>query len=151
MSKIPQVKEYQGLPVVTAEKMRYLDKIASMEYGLPELALMENAGAAVARESLAFAKEVLLKEAAGLRAAICCGRGNNGGDGLVAARYFKAAGAKPEVFILAPAERGYGELTVKNIERAKAEGIKLTLVDKENIESLAGEFLKADILLDALL
>lgn len=151
MSKIPKIKEYQGLPVVTAEKMRYLDKIVSMEYSMPELTLMENAGAAVAREALAFAKAALLKDAAGLKAAVCCGRGNNGGDGLVAARYLKAAGGVPEVFIVAPSERGYGELTVKNIERAKAEGVKITLLAKENIESLAGEFLKADILLDALL
>lgn len=151
MSKIPQIKEYQGLPVVTAEKMRYLDKIASMEYSMPELTLMENAGAAVAREALAFAKEILLKDAAGLKAAVCCGRGNNGGDGLAAARYLKASGAVPEIFILAPSERGYGGLTVKNIERAKTEGVKITLLGKENIESLAEEFSHADILLDALL
>jgi len=151
MSKIPQTKEYQGLPVVTAEKMRYLDKTASTEYCVPELTLMENAGAAVARETLAFAKAALLKDAAGLKAVVCCGRGNNGGDGLVAARYLKAAGAVPEVFILAPSERGYGELVVKNIERAKAEGIKPALLGKENMESLAEEFSKADILLDALL
>jgi len=131
--------------------MRYLDKIASMEYALPELALMENAGAAVAREALVFTKEILLKDSAGLKVAVCCGRGNNGGDGLAAARYLKASGAAPEVFILAPSERGYGELTVKNIERAKTEGIKTTLLGKENIENLAEEFLHADILLDALL
>ena len=74
---------------------------------------MENAGAAVARETLAFAKEVVLKGAAGLKIAVCCGRGNNGGDGLVAARYLKASGAAPEIFILAPSERGYGELAAK--------------------------------------
>ena len=151
MSKIPQIKEYQDLPVVTAEKMRYLDKIASMEYSMPELTLMENAGAAVAREALVFAKEILLKDAAGLKVAVCCGRGNNGGDGLAAARHLKALGAAPEVFILAPSERGYGALTVNNIERAKQEGVNITLLGKEDIEGLAAKFAYADMLLDALL
>ena len=112
---------------------------------------MENAGAAVARETLAFAKEVVLKGAAGLKIAVCCGRGNNGGDGLVAARYLKASGAAPEIFILAPSERGYGELAAKNIERAKTEGVKITFLGEENIESLAEDLLRADIVLDALL
>ena len=151
MSKIPQIREYQGLPVVTAEKMKYLDKIASMEYAMPELALMENAGAAISRETVAFAKETLLKESAGLKVAVCCGRGNNGGDGLVAARCLKASGAAPEVFILAPSEKGYGDLTVKNLERARAEGVEITLVEKQNIEALAEKFSCSDLLLDALL
>jgi len=52
MSKIPQVKEYDGWPVVTAEKMKFLDKKASMEYGIKELDLMENAGRKIAEEIL---------------------------------------------------------------------------------------------------
>jgi len=151
MSKIPQIKEYEGLPVVTAEKMKYLDKKASMEYGLPSLQLMENAGKAIAEETLRIAKEELGKDPGALTAAVCAGRGNNGGDGLVAARYLCAAGARAQVFILEPKDTGYGELVVLNIQKAKDAGVKVTLVTREGLEGLAAEFENADILLDALL
>ncbi|MBI5743660.1 MAG: NAD(P)H-hydrate epimerase [Elusimicrobia bacterium] len=150
MSKVPQVKEFGGLPVVTAEKMRYLDNKASLEYGIPSFTLMENAGRAVAHETLEFAKG-LGKQAAGLKAVVCCGKGNNGGDGLVAARYLKLAGADPRVFILPPKETGYGELVVKNLQAAKDAGVTVTMTRKEDLDALLSEFSAADVLLDALL
>jgi len=151
MSKIPQIKEYGGLPVVTAEKMKYLDKKASSEYGIPDHQLMENAGRVIAEETLRVAREELGKEPGVLKAVVCAGRGNNGGDGLVAARYLSAAGAQARVFILAPKETGFGELVVRNIQKAKEAGISVVLVNAEDLEGLAAEFEKADILLDALL
>ncbi|OGS57986.1 MAG: NAD(P)H-hydrate epimerase [Elusimicrobia bacterium RIFOXYB2_FULL_62_6] len=151
MSKIPQIKEYGGLPVVTAEKMKYLDKKASADHGVPEMQLMENAGKAVALETLRIAAEELGSAPGNLKAAVCSGKGNNGGDGLVAARYLKEAGADAQVFILEPKDTGYGELGVRNLEKAKSAGVKVTLVTKENIEGLAEEFAKAGVLLDALL
>jgi len=151
MSKIPQIKEYGGLPVVTAEKMKYLDKKAVMEHGIPDHRLMENAGKAIAEETLRIAKEELGKAPSELNAAVCSGRGNNGGDGLVAARCLQAAGTLVRVFILEPGEKGYGELVVRNIQKAKDAGVQIVLVTGENMESLAAEFAKADLLLDALL
>ena len=74
MSKIPQVKEYDGRPVVTAEKMKYLDMKASRDYGVPSELLMENAGRAVAEASLEFAASELGKKPEGLKVAVCCGR-----------------------------------------------------------------------------
>jgi NAD(P)H-hydrate epimerase len=151
MSKIPQIKEYGGLPVVTAEKMKYLDMKATAEYSVPAAVLMENAGKAIAEETLAAALAELNLAPSALKAVVCSGKGNNGGDGLVAARYLKAAGADARVFILAPKESGYGELVVANIQKAKEAGVPVSLVEAGNIEGLAGEFGKADILLDALL
>lgn len=151
MSKIPQVKIYDGLPVVTAEKMRYLDKKASQEHGIPAHGLMENAGRAVAEETLKFASAELGKPAAGLKVVVCCGKGNNGGDGLVAARYLKQAGAEVKVFILPPKETGYGELVVKNLEAAKTAGLQVAMTTKDGLEALAADFAAADLLLDALL
>ena len=151
MSKIPQIKEYGGLPVVTAEKSKYLDKKATAEYGVPDHQLMENAGRAVAEEVLRLAKEELGLSPEALKAAVCSGRGNNGGDGLVAARYLKAAGALAQVFILSPKDAGYGELVVRNIQKAKEAGVPVSLVKKEDLEKLSGEFSRNDILLDALL
>jgi len=151
MSKIPQVKEFGGLPVVTAEKMKYLDMKASREYGVPSLLLMENAGRAVAEEILKFSEKELGKKPEGLKAVVCCGKGNNGGDGLVAARCLKQAGAAVKVFILPPKETGYGELVVKNLESAKAAGVPVALTQKDGLDALAAEFAGADILVDALL
>lgn len=151
MSKIPKTKEYEGLPVVTAEKMKYLDKKASMEYGIAEDTLMENAGKAIATETLKVAKEELGKDAAALKVAVCSGRGNNGGDGLVAARYLKTAGAEAQVYMLEPRDTGYGALVVANLQRAGQAGVKVKLITKDDIEILSEEFSKADILLDALL
>ena len=151
MSKIPQVKEFDGFPVVTAEKMKYLDRKASQEYGIPSHTLMENAGRAVAQAALDFAAAELGKQPGDVKAVICCGKGNNGGDGLAAARYLKQAGADVKVFILPPKETGYGELVVKNLEAAKASGVPVALTDKENLYALAAEFAAADLLLDCLL
>jgi len=151
MSKIPQVKEFGGFPVVTAEKMKYLDKKASLEYGIPSHVLMENAGRAVAQASLEFAGSGPGRQPAGLKAVICCGKGNNGGDGLAAARYLKQAGADVKVFILPPKETGYGELVVKNLEAAKAAGVPVEMTRNEDLDALAPAFSSADILLDALL
>lgn len=151
MSKIPQVKEFGGFPVVTAEKMKFLDMKATREYGIPSGELMENAGRAVAGAALEFSAAELAKQPVQLKAVVCCGKGNNGGDGLVAARYLKQAGAGVKVFILPPKETGYGELVVKNIEAAKAAGVPVLMTEKGDLDPLAAEFAAADILLDALL
>ncbi|OIO01675.1 MAG: NAD(P)H-hydrate epimerase [Elusimicrobia bacterium CG_4_10_14_0_2_um_filter_56_8] len=151
MSKIPQVKEFDGFPVVTAEKMKYLDKKASMEYGVASDVLMENAGRAVAQAVVEFAAAGLGKRPAGLKAVVCCGKGNNGGDGLTAARYLKQAGAEVKVFILPPKETGYGELVVKNLAAAKAAGVPVEMTAKEGLDALSAAFSGADLLVDALL
>lgn len=137
--------------MVTAEKMKYLDKKASGDYGIPEDVLMENAGKAIAEETIRISREELGIEPGALKVVVCSGKGNNGGDGLVAARYLKAAGAGVQVFIIKSGEAGYGELVVRNIQRAGDAGIKVTFVTEENLIELPLEFEKADILLDALL
>lgn len=137
--------------MVTAEKMKYLDKKASLDYGIPEDRLMENAGKAAALETMRIARKELGRDPDALNVVICSGKGNNGGDGLVAARYFKAAGTGARVFILKPGESGYGKLVASNIKRARAAGVKVSLVAGEDPEYLSPEFEKADILLDALL
>lgn len=145
MSKIPQVKTYEGLPVVTAEKMKYLDKKAVMEYKVREIDLMENAGRGVAAQAL----KLLGENEKNILA--CCGRGNNGGDGLVAARFLKESGKEVEVLIMPPRREGYGKLVVENINRAKTAGIKIGIMEAADLESFAGKFGRADAFVDALL
>jgi ADP-dependent NAD(P)H-hydrate dehydratase / NAD(P)H-hydrate epimerase len=68
------------LPILTPAESAELDR-ASAERGVTVQGLMENAGRAVARAAVDLAGG-----AYGLRAVVVCGKGNNGGDGLVAAR-----------------------------------------------------------------
>jgi len=151
MSKIPQIKEFQGLPVVTSEKMKYIDKKASMEYGISEETLMENAGKALYEEIKRFSKDTLKKDINKCDISVFCGRGNNGGDGLVCSRYLKENGANVKVFMVSPSEKGYNELVVKNLEKTKKCNIDIQLTDFNNIDEIPEKIKNTDLIIDALL
>jgi NAD(P)H-hydrate epimerase len=82
------------MKIVTAEEMRRIEKDCEAR-GLPSSALMENAGLAVANRI-----EELSGGAAGKSILILIGPGNNGGDGLVAARHFHDRGARVNLYLL---------------------------------------------------
>jgi NAD(P)H-hydrate epimerase len=75
--------------VLTAAQMREADRRCIEELGIPGAVLMDNAGAAVFREI------------AGGPVGIVCGKGNNGGDGFVVARFALLAGMEPTVVLAA--------------------------------------------------
>jgi NAD(P)H-hydrate epimerase len=84
------------MKILTAEEMGAADR-RSVESGVPVMQLMEHAGAAVARFCLRrFAGDGLV--------VVLAGKGNNGGDGLVAARRLAAAGCRVRVALLRPNE-----------------------------------------------
>ncbi len=87
------------MKVLTPDEMRAVDSRAIDEMGMPGLSLMENAGRAVA--------EWVLDRLPADLVVILAGRGNNGGDGLVAARYLAENGREVEVYLL----RGGKDLT----------------------------------------
>jgi ADP-dependent NAD(P)H-hydrate dehydratase / NAD(P)H-hydrate epimerase len=80
-----------------AEEMRATDRWAIKDRGVPSLELMETAGRAVADSAASVARSS--------RAAIVCGKGNNGGDGLVAARALREMGFEVDALLLAPADQ----------------------------------------------
>jgi ADP-dependent NAD(P)H-hydrate dehydratase / NAD(P)H-hydrate epimerase len=82
-------------PVYDAAGMRAADSWAIEEQGIPSLELMEAAGAAIAEAARDVAR--------GDSARVVCGKGNNGGDGLVAARYLGEMGYQVEALLLWPA------------------------------------------------
>lgn len=82
------------IPHVTVEQMRRVDELVPGHFGIDILQLMENAGRSVAMQA---------REMVGTRGkiiTIMCGKGHNGGDGLVAARFLSAWGAT--VYIMLP-------------------------------------------------
>src|SRR3954452_11155152 len=81
-------------PCLDADEMRATDAWAINDRGVPSLDLMETAGRAVA--------EAAAQVAASSRAAIVCGKGNNGGDGLVGARALRETGFEVEALLLGP-------------------------------------------------
>lgn len=85
--------------VLLPEEMADLDRAAAEE-GITSRELMEKAGRAVAEQ----AREMLGGICAGRRVVVAAAKGNNGGDGLVAARYLASWGGEVEVFLLARPE-----------------------------------------------
>jgi NAD(P)H-hydrate epimerase len=76
------------LPLFDAAEMRAVDRWAIEEQGIPEAELMEAAGTALAEAVAQLAPQGPVR--------ILCGKGNNGGDGLVAARHLEAMGFEVE-------------------------------------------------------
>ena len=86
------------MKILTAAEMRETDRATSERFGVASHDLMENAGSAVAQF-------VLSRYPAANRIGVICGKGNNGGDGFVAARKLHEAGRAVRVLLLAqPAE-----------------------------------------------
>jgi NAD(P)H-hydrate epimerase len=122
---------------LTAQEMRELDRAAGEEHGMPAAVLMENAGAALAKRALELASP------AG-RILVLCGHGNNGGDGLVAARKLHAAGRLVSVELMAPGEALEGE-PHRNFKALKSSGLSAAAISPELPVGVG------DVVIDALL
>lgn len=147
----PIPSTWEGLPVVNAAAMRALDLAATGKHGLQALDLMENAGKAVAAECAAFLADKGLSLAQA-NVVVCCGRGANGGDGLVAARHLREGGATVAVFLCPPKNDGageYPELVRVNRTRAKAAGVTITPAGPG--AGLAAALTRCHLAIDALL
>jgi ADP-dependent NAD(P)H-hydrate dehydratase / NAD(P)H-hydrate epimerase len=130
------------MKIVTAAEMREIDRLTSQRFGVPSLVLMENAGTAVC-------DFVHSRYPVGKTVGVICGKGNNGGDGLVAARKLHEAGREVRVLILAdPAELGgdagemFKRLPLKAATARSGGDLK---------GAAAREVLAGDILIDAIL
>ena len=130
------------MKIVTAEEMRAIDRATTEKHGVPSLTLMENAGTAVAE----FAQKHFDFQS------VCavCGRGNNGGDGFVAARKLHEAGKKVSVIVLAKSAE---DLRGDAAEMFKKLPVPASWVaDEKNFSQPEIErALKSDLILDAIL
>lgn len=126
------------MKLVTVEQMMELERRA----GVPVPQLMENAGLAVAQEAW-----MLLGDVVERRIVVLAGPGNNGGDGLVAARHLHDWGATTAVYLLSPRpedDANYRQLLERQVPVQVAEED----ADSKALEALLGE---AELVVDALL
>lgn len=124
------------MKVVTSEEMTLIDKKTIEEYGVSSLTLMERAGKAVAQRI----KEHFKKG----KVLIIAGPGNNGGDGMVAARYLKRAGFKVKVYLVFEKEKLSPEARTQ-LERLRKARIPFLIT-----RDLREEDLNGSIIVDAL-
>lgn len=123
------------LPLLDADQMRSIDRWTIGEQGVPSLDLMERAGAGVCRAAEELAPDGPV--------AVVCGKGNNGGDGLVTARLLREAGRTVTVLCAAPVEELSGDAAV-NLSRLPGEPPVETT-------AFAGKLEGASVVVDALL
>jgi hydroxyethylthiazole kinase-like uncharacterized protein yjeF len=103
-------------PLPDAAEQRAIDAWAIEERGIPSLELMENAGGGLA--------ELIDTRVPNGRIAVVCGKGNNGGDGLVAARWLRGRGREVDVLLLGLGEELTGDPRA-NLERLSGEEPRL--------------------------
>jgi hydroxyethylthiazole kinase-like uncharacterized protein yjeF len=132
--------------VLTAAQMREADRLTTERYGISSLQLMENAGAAITE----FLREKF-NALAQRKIIVLCGKGNNGGDGLVVARLLKESGCLPEVVLFADPGTTEGDAGV-NLKRWQQSLGKLRVVTSSaEWDPVREELSSAHLIVDALL
>lgn len=125
--------------MITGKEVKVLD-INAEYYGTPPEKLMENAGKHVADfiEETTDAPHVV----------VICGKGNNGGDGFVAARYLSKK-FPVELFLVGKEENIHTSIARMNFSKLKS--LPITLHDIRHLEKLPDSLKKATVIVDAML
>ena len=134
-------------PVFTAAEMRDLDRRAVADLGMAGATLMENAGRGAA-EALVELLPALGAPRRGARIAIVCGKGGNGGDGFVVARWLRRRGLRPVVMLAARPQDVVGDAGAKLAALRRA-GVSVTVI--EDAEAASARLDDAHVVVDALL
>jgi hydroxyethylthiazole kinase-like uncharacterized protein yjeF len=132
------------MEILTSAEMGAADRRTAEEFGVPLETLMENAGGAVAGFCLR-------RYSAVERVVVLCGKGNNGGDGLVAARMLAAAGVAVAVVLLGGEDEVKGD-AAGALQRLRAEAPEVLLravVDEAGLAGAKQAMGSADLLIDA--
>ncbi|HXV64647.1 MAG TPA: NAD(P)H-hydrate dehydratase [Vicinamibacteria bacterium] len=132
--------------VLDSAAMREADRRTIEDIGLPGRVLMENAGRAIVqvmRERIEDLDERII--------AIVCGKGNNGGDGLVCLRVLLESGCDARAFVLAPFESLSAD-AIDNLQTALKMGLPVTAVPTEDDwDQVFPRVATADLVVDAIL
>ncbi len=129
------------MKVCTVDSMRKMDRKAVEHYGIRSELLMENAGHAA---YLVIHREIGIR---GLRFAVICGSGNNGGDGLVVARKLHSMGGLATVYLPGDEAKfqGTGRL---NLEIAQK--IPLSIKRIDDLKTFKAGLSECDCIVDAI-
>lgn len=126
--------------IADASRLREIDRLAQSEFGIPLLALMESAGAAVFRS---------ICELSGGPVVVVCGPGNNGGDGLVAARLLARAGRSVRAIMVAEPEK-LGPLCTEQVRLLRESGLEPEFAVRWDSNQWDFAFSGAAVIVDAL-
>jgi NAD(P)H-hydrate epimerase len=133
------------MKILSSREMREIDRAAIEDIGIPGPVLMENAG----REVVRVLKKKFPK-LGGERIVIVAGKGNNGGDGLVAARHLFNLGLEPKVLLLASKDEVKGDAAV-NLSIALKIGVPVAeITAAEEWKRRRPDLVRATVILDAL-
>jgi len=141
------------MKALTAAEMREVDRLTTERHGIPSLQLMEEAG-----KHISYVVRLKLYANAGganQRSAFLCGKGNNGGDGLVAARFLKedtlGRNFKPVVFLFGSSDELRGD-AAENLSRwQKCSGEIVEIKDAASLDAAWPRIASAYAVVDALL
>jgi NAD(P)H-hydrate epimerase len=127
---------------LTREQVREVDRRAIEEYGMSGLVLMENAGRGCVDRlcELGIHGPVV----------ICCGRGNNAGDGFVIARHLDLRGYTPRVLLFSDPGELRGDAATNYAILAKCQ-VPISVLNTADDERLQTALADADWIVDALL
>ncbi|MGH9351763.1 MAG: NAD(P)H-hydrate dehydratase [Terriglobia bacterium] len=133
------------MKILTAAQMQRIDRMTTERWDVPSLDLMENAGIGVmgflaARYAPLAAEKIL----------VVCGRGNNGGDGLVVARMLRKDGLSPRVLLFAEPTALQGDAAV-NYARLTESGAPEVVPDGEAWREIRPSVSGSTLIVDALL
>lgn len=124
-------------------EIRELDRRAIEEFDVPGIVLMENAGRGV----VDFFLSLNLKGPV----VICCGKGNNGGDGFVVARHLDNHDIPVSVLLFAPSEDLRGDAEINYNILVKSGVYIVDCSDRQYQERFMNELSRAEWVIDALL
>ncbi len=133
------------MKIVTGIEMRSLDRRAILEAHIPSIVLMERAG-----ESIVKHLEEHCGPARGKTITVLCGKGNNGGDGLVVARLLYRRRARVHVVLLAPITELSRDTGVMYRRLARIAG-RAAIIRFRSAEQVRPLLASSDLLIDALL
>jgi len=134
------------MKILTAAEMKAVDRLTADRCGIPSLSLMENAGKGVA--------QLIQRQFSNLpqrRVIVLCGKGNNGGDGFVTARYLAEMGAKPIVYLFAGLEEIQGDAAINCRRWQNASGQLYLARSSAEWQQAKSAIASVDLIVDALL
>jgi len=130
--------------ILSPEEIRYFDKTAQEQFGIEPIILMENAG----KKSAEIIEMEVMEDMDSV--AVICGTGNNGGDGMVIARWLYNHGFDVSCYIVGDKDK-FSLLAERNHSILQKMHCELQYISsKEDLDKIIDQFYDFDVIIDAL-